>query len=145
MILFEMSLYDRSSRPDVFCKKGVLRKFVKFTGKHFRQSLFFNKVVGLRAATFLKKRLWRRCFLVNFTKFLRTPVLQNTSGRLLLNLAQVELWAKVLWGNILTLRGWLTATLNMYLEAVKLKVDFFMDLLQFCKERTMYNRSFLLY
>ena len=68
-----MSLYDRSSRPDVFCKKGVLRKFVKFTGKHFRQSLFFNKVVGLRAATFLKKRLWRRCFLVNFTKFLRTP------------------------------------------------------------------------
>ena len=25
---------DRSSRPDVFCKKGVLKKFAKFTGKH---------------------------------------------------------------------------------------------------------------
>ena len=27
----------------------------------------------------------RRCFSVNFAKFLRTPVLQNTSGRLLLD------------------------------------------------------------
>ena len=31
-------------------------------------------------ATLLKKRLWRRCFPVNFAKFLRTPILQNTSG-----------------------------------------------------------------
>ena len=37
----------RSSHPDVFCKKGVLRKFSKFTGKHLCQSLFFNKVGGL--------------------------------------------------------------------------------------------------
>ena len=28
-------------------------------------------------ATFLKKRLWHRCFLVNFAKFLRTSFLQN--------------------------------------------------------------------
>ena len=34
----------------------------------------------------LKKRLWRRCFPVNFAKFLRAPFLQNTSGWLLLNL-----------------------------------------------------------
>ena len=27
-----------------FCKKGVLRNFSKFTGKHLYQSLFFNKV-----------------------------------------------------------------------------------------------------
>ena len=27
-------------------KKGVLRNFAKFTGKHLRQSLFFNKVAG---------------------------------------------------------------------------------------------------
>ena len=27
-------------------KKGVLRNFGKFTGKHLRQSLFFNKVAG---------------------------------------------------------------------------------------------------
>ena len=56
----------------MFCKKGVLRKFTKFTGKHLCQTLFFNKVAGLRAATLSKKRLWHRCFTVNFTKFIRT-------------------------------------------------------------------------
>ena len=34
----------RSSRPEVFCKKGVLKNFGKFTGKHLCQSLCFNKV-----------------------------------------------------------------------------------------------------
>ena len=63
----------RSSRPEVFCKKGVLRNFAKFTGKHLCQNLFFNKVAGLRPVTLLKKRLWHRCFPVNFVKFLRTP------------------------------------------------------------------------
>ena len=38
----------RSIRLELFCKKGVLRNFAKFTGKHLRQSLLFNKVVGLR-------------------------------------------------------------------------------------------------
>ena len=33
----------RSSRPEVFCKKGVLRNFANCTGKHLCQSLFFNK------------------------------------------------------------------------------------------------------
>ena len=47
----------RSSRPEVFCKKGVLRNFTKFTGKHLCQSLFFKKVTGLRPVTLLKKRL----------------------------------------------------------------------------------------
>ena len=37
-----------------------------------------------RPATLLKKRLWHRCFPLNFVKFLRTPFLQNTSGRLVL-------------------------------------------------------------
>ena len=41
-----------------------------FTGKHFCHSLFFNKVAALRPATLLKDRLWRRCFPVNFSKFL---------------------------------------------------------------------------
>ena len=64
------------SRPKVFCKKGVLKNFSKFTGKHLCQSL--------RPATLLKKRLWHRYFPVNFAKFVRTPFLQNSSGRLLL-------------------------------------------------------------
>ena len=37
-----------------------------------------------KAYNFIKKRLWHRCFPVNFAKFLRTSFLQNTSGRLLL-------------------------------------------------------------
>ena len=36
-----------SSRQELFCKSGFLRNFAKFTGKHLRQSLFFNKEKGL--------------------------------------------------------------------------------------------------
>ena len=77
----------RSSHQMCSVKKSVLRNFEKFTGKHLCQSIFFNKVAGLSPrlspATLLKKRLWHRCFPVNFAKFLRTPFLQNTSRRLL--------------------------------------------------------------
>ena len=64
----------RSSRPEVFCRKGVLRKFAKFTGKHLCQSLF------------LKKRLWHRhrCFPLNFVKFLKTHFLKEHLWWLLL-------------------------------------------------------------
>ena len=64
----------------VFYKKGVLRNFTNFTGKHRCQSLFFNKVAGLRPATLSKKRFWHRCFPVKFAKFLRTPFLQTLLG-----------------------------------------------------------------
>ena len=43
-------------------------------------------------ATLLKKRLWHRCFPVNFVKFLRRPFLQNTSWRLLLKTG-ISLWS----------------------------------------------------
>ena len=59
--------------PEVFYKKGVLRKFAKFTGKPLCRSLFFSKVAGLKLATLLKKRLSHKCFPVNFANFLRTP------------------------------------------------------------------------
>ena len=58
---------DRSNRPEVFCKKGILGNFAKFTGKHLCKS-------RLRPATLLKKRFWHRCFPVKFVKFLRTLV-----------------------------------------------------------------------
>ena len=74
----------RSSHRRCSTRKGVLRNFAKFTGKDLCQSLFFNKATGLRPATLLKKKLWRRCFPVNFAKFLRTLFLQNTPGRLIL-------------------------------------------------------------
>ena len=65
----------RSSPPEVFCKKGVLKNFTKFTEKHLCQSLFLNKDAALRPVTLLKKRLWHRYFPVNFAKFLRAPFL----------------------------------------------------------------------
>ena len=37
-------------------------------------------VLELRPATLLKKKLWHRCFPMNFAKFLRTPFSYNTSG-----------------------------------------------------------------
>ena len=58
---------------EVFCRKGDLTSFAKFTGKHLCQSLFFNKVACLRPATLLQRKLWLRCFPVIFAKFLRTP------------------------------------------------------------------------
>ena len=54
----------------MFFRKGVLRNFAKFTSKHPCQSRLFNQLAGLQAE---KKRLWHRCFPVNFATFLRTP------------------------------------------------------------------------
>ena len=56
---------DRSSHQGCSMQKGVLRNLTNFTGKHLWQSLFFNKAVGLRPATLLKKRLRYRCFPVS--------------------------------------------------------------------------------
>ena len=50
---------NRSSHPEVFCKKGVLTNFAKF-------SLLFDKIAGLRSATLLKKGVSHRCFPLNF-------------------------------------------------------------------------------
>ena len=78
-----MKRFYKSSRPEVFSKKGVRKSFAKFRAKHLCQNLFFNKVAGLRHITLKKrkkKRLWNRCCPVNFGKFLRTPFLQNSSG-----------------------------------------------------------------
>ena len=47
-IIFLISQETQKPPPEVFYKKGVLRNFTKFTGKQLCQSLFFNKVAGLR-------------------------------------------------------------------------------------------------
>ena len=78
----------RSSRPEVFCEKGVLRNFAKFTGKHQCQSLFFNKVVGLRpeACNFIKKEALAQVFSCEFCQISkntfcdRTPLVAASAG-----------------------------------------------------------------
>ena len=67
-------LIFRSSHPELFYKKGVL-KTVKFRGNNLRLT---------QLATFLKKRLRCRRFLVNFANFLRktyyrTPIIEFLS------------------------------------------------------------------
>ena len=78
-LLIFLLRHFRSSSPEVFCIKGIHRNFGKFTRKRLCQSLFFNKVANW-PATLLKKRHSHRSFPVNFSKFLRTPLLTNTSG-----------------------------------------------------------------
>ena len=64
---------NRSSYQRCSIKKGVLKNFAAFTGTPVSLT-FFDKVAGLtaadhRASTLFKKRLWHRCFLVNFRNF----------------------------------------------------------------------------
>ena len=42
----------RNSCPKMFCKKGFLRNFTKFTGKHLCQSLYFIKTKEILAQVF---------------------------------------------------------------------------------------------
>ena len=54
----------RSSRPDVFCLRGALKNFVKFTGKCLCHSLFFNKIEACsfdKKETLAKKLLHTLC------------------------------------------------------------------------------------
>ena len=74
-IFFEI-LYQRCS----------LRKLFLEISKNLQEN------AGLKPATLLRKRLWLRCFLVNFAKFLRTPFSQNNSGWLLLWLLKEALY-----------------------------------------------------
>ena len=64
----------------MFYKKGVLKNFTKFTGKHLCLSLFFKSLLK----NFIKKETLAQVFPLNFENFLRTFFLQNTSGQLLL-------------------------------------------------------------
>ena len=66
--------------PEGFYKKVFLNiSHAEFIVKHRCQSRFFNEITSLRSATLIKERPGRRCFSVNFVKFLRTPISQNTS------------------------------------------------------------------
>ena len=69
-LLLSTSKKVRRSRPEVFCKKGVLKNFTKFTGKHLRQSLFFNKVAGQACQVFFCEF----CNIFKNTFFHRTPL-----------------------------------------------------------------------
>ena len=66
--------------PEVFYKKGVLRNFAKFTGKHLCQRVFFNKVAGLRpqAFKFIKKDSLAKVFSSEFCEFSKNIFFKRT-------------------------------------------------------------------
>ena len=61
--------YVQKQPPEVFFEKDVIKHFANFTRKHLCWSLFFNRVTGQRACSFIKKRLQHRCVLVKLAKF----------------------------------------------------------------------------
>ena len=69
----------------MFCKKGVLRNFAKFTGKHLRQSLFFLQAW---ACNFIKKETLAQMFSSEFCKIskdtfsYRTPAVAASEQRI---------------------------------------------------------------
>ena len=67
----------RSSPPEVFCKKDVLRNFAKFTGKHPCQSLFLNKVADPRSASLSKESL-AQVFFCEFCEISKNTVFKRT-------------------------------------------------------------------
>ena len=67
----------RSNLPAVSCKKVPLKISQNSRENTCARVSFLIKLqaAGYRPATLLKKRIWQRCFPVNFVKFLRTPFL----------------------------------------------------------------------
>ena len=62
-----MELFEKQP-PEVFCKKGVLRNFAKFTGKRLCQSLFFNGVAGACKENLVFHNHWLVSFLAPIIK-----------------------------------------------------------------------------
>ena len=72
----------RSSHWRCYVRKGVIRNFAKFTGKHKCQSLFLITLQA-RPATLLKKRL-AHVFSCEFCEISKNTFFTEISGRLLL-------------------------------------------------------------
>ena len=75
----------RAPREDYFeiindYQTAEKQNLAKFTGNHIDRSLSFNKVADLWHVVLFKKSPRRKCFPVNFTKFLTRLFLMNTSG-----------------------------------------------------------------
>ena len=79
-------------RKSTYQSSLALSNFIRFP--YVVLNILFGKVafkiISLRPATLLKKRLWHKCFPVNFVKFLRTPFFTEQLWWLLPTLDQVQ-------------------------------------------------------
>ena len=71
-LLSPQSNVFRSSRPEMFCKKGVLKIFAKLAGKKLCQGFFFTEAAGCGEQLNLKKL--KKVFLCEFCKKKTVPV-----------------------------------------------------------------------
>ena len=77
---------NRSSRPEMFCEKGILKICSKFTGEHPCRNAISIKLL----CNFIEIALWHGCSPVNLPHIFRITFLKNTAGRLLLKEIKVE-------------------------------------------------------
>ena len=92
----------KSSRPELFCEKGVVRNFTKFTWKHLCQSLLFNKVAGVFHRTpLVAASVFFQSILLVLTKF--SSWQENWSLAYDSMIAVRFLWSKPLGGSKFTL------------------------------------------
>ena len=99
----------RSSRPEVFLGKRVLKTCSKFTGEHPCWIAISGKVVlntcskftgeypsgsafSKLQSNFIEIALWHGSSSVNLLYVFRTPFPKNNSGRLLLHIHYVKAW-----------------------------------------------------
>ena len=66
--------YLQKQPPGGLLRKGVLRNFAKFTGRHLYQSLFFNKVAGLPKLLFSMEITHEHNTFGNYIFFCKQPV-----------------------------------------------------------------------
>ena len=76
---FSLALFTEAATRGVLCKKLFLEILQNSQENACARASFLPEP---QPASLLKKRLWYRCFPVNFAKFLRTSFSYNTSGRL---------------------------------------------------------------
>ena len=93
---FEFVNTDWKMLEAIVRRCSIKKVFLKMSpNSQENQNRFFNKVAGLRSATLLKKRLWSKCFPVNFVKFLRAPISIKHLWWLLLKYAAYDAEAKM--------------------------------------------------
>ena len=78
-------IISRGSCPEVFCKKGVLRNFAKFTSQE-NTCARVSFLINLQADFIKKQTLTQVFFPLNLVKFLRTPFITEYFRWLLLNI-----------------------------------------------------------
>ena len=70
---------SEAATAGVLLKKVVLKTSQNLQEGTFARSFFIDKVAG-KPATLLKKRLWHRCFPVNFEKSLKKTFSYRTAS-----------------------------------------------------------------